>query len=116
MELLEVQFAGTTVRSWLLGVAIALAVFLVLRLFKAVLVGRLAALVKRTRTEWDDILVAALRNTKTLFLVLVALYTAGVLFVPSDRLREVLTAAVVLGVIVQGGIWANAAIVFWLES
>jgi hypothetical protein len=116
MELLEVQFAGTTVRNWLLAVAVAVAAFLVLRLLKAILVGRLTALAKRTRTQWDDILVAVLRNTKSLFIVLVAIYTAGAIFVPADRLREALSVAVVLGLIVQGGVWTNAAIATWLES
>jgi small-conductance mechanosensitive channel len=116
MEFLELQFAGTTVRNWLLWITVALAAFLVLRLLKAMLVGRLAALAGRTRTTWDDIFVAALRKTKTIFLILVALFVAGAFFVPGGWVREVLSAAVVLGLIIQGGVWVNAAIAFWLET
>jgi small-conductance mechanosensitive channel len=116
MELLEFHFAGTTIRNWLLGLATAIVVVFVLRLLKAFLVGRLSSLAKRTRTEWDDTLVAALRKTRNLFLVLVALYAGGALFVPVERLRAVLSVAVVLGLIVQGGIWATTGMGFWLES
>ncbi|MEJ2722964.1 MAG: mechanosensitive ion channel family protein, partial [bacterium] len=116
MHFLEIEFAGTTVKTWLFGVATALAVFVVLRLLKAVLVGRLAALAKRTTTEWDDVVVDAIRNTKSLFLILVALYAGAAAFAPAGRLRAALTVAVVLGLIVQGGLWANAAVASWLES
>lgn len=110
MKYLGFEFAGNTVQNWLLGAAIAVGVFVSLRVVQAIIVKRLDALARRTRTEWDDTAVAALRKTHAVFFVIVSLYTAGAFFVPTGAIRGALSAAVVLAVIVQGGVWANAAV------
>ena len=116
MQYLDHEFAGNTVGNWLLAVAVTLAVFVILRLLKSFIVGRLAAVAERTSTDWDDLVVAALRRTKTLFLFIVAVYASGVFFLPTGRVGAILATVLILGVIVQAGIWINAGITQWLES
>jgi len=116
MGFLETEFAGAMVRAWLIAAGVAAGSFLVLRVVQAILVGRFAALARRIEKPWTEILVAALRKTKALFLVLVALWAAAEFVLPQERLAGVLTTLAGLGLILQAGIWANAAINAWLES
>ena len=116
LEYLDYQLVGNSVRNWLFAAGVIVAVFTTLRLSQAVILGRLARMAEKTATSWDDIVVAALRKTKVLFLLLVALWAGVTLFVPIERVRAVLGAAVGLGVIIQGGLWVNSGISLWLRS
>jgi len=64
MDLLNYTFYGNAVRQWVIALAITLAVLVGLRLLVSVVIGRVLALSKRTRTDWDDLVahaIAALR-------------------------------------------------------
>jgi small-conductance mechanosensitive channel len=116
MKYLDTEFAGVTLQNWLLGAAVAVGVFIALRIARAVLVSRLGKLTKRTSVQWDDAVVAALRKTNAVFLGIVSVYIAAAFFVPEGTIRGFLSAVAVFALIVQGGIWASAAIASWLKS
>jgi small-conductance mechanosensitive channel len=116
MEYLEVEFAGSTVQTWLLAAGVAVGVFVVLRVVQAVVVRRLGAVASRTDIRWDDVLVDTLRRTNPLFLTFAAMYTSGAFVLPAGGLKAFLSTVLVLALIVQGGIWANAAVASWLRS
>jgi small-conductance mechanosensitive channel len=116
MKFLELEFLGNTLQNWLLAVAVAAGIFVALRVIQALVVRRLDAISSRTQTYWDDTLVAALRRTHAAFLVVVSLYVASVFFVPAGSIGGSLSAAAVLALILQGGVWANASITYWFKS
>ena len=71
MEFLDTVFLGNTIRHWAIAIAVMLATIIVLRVVRAVLVNRMTALAKRTATDWDDIITAALAKTSLLFVLVV---------------------------------------------
>jgi small-conductance mechanosensitive channel len=92
------------------------ATFVVLRLVQGVLVVRLEKLTERTRTEWDDLVVDALRKTKSLFLVVVAIFAGATLLDLSGTVRSILRSTTVIAFLVQAGLWASSGLMFWLQS
>jgi small-conductance mechanosensitive channel len=116
MEFLELELLGLTIRRWLGGLALAVAVFVVLRLLQAIVRGRFVALARHTKTEWDDILVGALGRTRSLFLVVAAVYTASAYLFPAGRAQSVVRVVFVFGLLWQVGVWASTGVSLWLDS
>jgi small-conductance mechanosensitive channel len=116
MGLLQHELYGNTVGDWLLVAAAVVVAFAVLRGLQALIAGRLAALAKRTETQWDDIVLHSLRSTKALYLVVLSLFIAGSLIVPTPQVRSFLKTLLVLASVVQGGIWFNAGIKAWVDA
>ena len=57
-----------SLRAWAISIAVALAAFVALLLVRALLLGRLSAIAKRTTTDLDDILVEIVARTRPYFL------------------------------------------------
>jgi small-conductance mechanosensitive channel len=97
---------------WILGVAIAAGVYLVLSLARRLLLRR----VERSGQQvgWRNGLRQALVRTSSLFLLVVAIY-AGTFFValppPVDR---AITSALVIALFLQGALWASQIVVGWV--
>ena len=73
-SILQISFLGNAVYDWLGAALIFLAVILVLKIFKLILVGRLKSLSAKTKTEIDNMVVDALEKIHWPFYVLVAIY------------------------------------------
>jgi small-conductance mechanosensitive channel len=116
MELLNETFFDNSVKTWLIALGVTVATFVVLRLVQGVLVVRLEKLTERTRTEWDDLVVDALRKTKSLFLVVVAIFAGATLLDLSGTVRSILRSTTVIAFLVQAGLWASSGLMFWLQS
>ncbi len=116
MDLLTISFYGNTLRAWLIALFVVLATAAALRAFQALGIRQISRLAERTDDLWDDAFVDLLRHTRWLFLLIVALF-AGSLFVAlPERVRAIANAVVVIALLAQGGLWLNAAIVFWLDN
>jgi small-conductance mechanosensitive channel len=87
-----------------------------LYLLRFIAMRRLSTLAERTETRWDDGAVQVLKRTNALFLLLVALFAGATLVQLPEGLRTTLNQFLVIALIVQGGIWINAAIGFWLRQ
>jgi small-conductance mechanosensitive channel len=116
MSFLESEWYGSSVRDWLLVAGLTVVGFAVLRLLQALLVGRLAALARKTTTEWDDIFVQALRQTKALFLLIIACFASVRILIPEAAVGGALGTVLVLATCIQGGIWASAGLRAWLDA
>jgi small-conductance mechanosensitive channel len=116
MEFLNTVFLGNTVRQWAVATVVTLAAIIALRVVKAAVLNRLSALAKRTATEWDDIVSAALAKTSSLFLLAVGVYVGIQGLTLSVRVRGIAGSVVVVVALVQAGIWAGAILTAWLES
>ncbi|MGD2121262.1 MAG: mechanosensitive ion channel family protein [Gemmatimonadota bacterium] len=116
MTFLQTTFLENTAQSWLIGVGMALAAFLVLRVAVSMAGGRFARLSERTKNRWDDILSAAFQKTKSLVLLVFALLVGAIpLTLPSD-VMDVLKAAAAIAFILQVGLWLNGAVGAWVAT
>jgi small-conductance mechanosensitive channel len=108
-------FYHNSVRQWGIAIAVALVAFAALLLVRAILVGRLGALAKRTTTDVDNILVELVARTKPYFLIAAAIvFGSHFLVLPptTDRYFDAIFAILLL---VQCGLWAAGAVDLWIH-
>lgn len=115
MALLEGIYLGNTVQDWLIAVGILVGAFLLLSSVKRVLISRLSRLAAITAHEFDDLLVAVLKNTKTFILFATSTYLATTILTLKPTLTGPGLKLLVLTLLLQGGFWVSAGITFWLE-
>lgn len=115
-DLFEWTFWGNTLTSWTVAAVVALAVGVGLRLVARIVVSRMRALADRTSTNLDDLLVDLLGRTKGLFVVLVAVWAASLTLDLSTAVQGRIRALLVLGFLLQAGIWASGVVLHLLES
>jgi small-conductance mechanosensitive channel len=114
MSVIQRELFGNPVWAWVVAVAIAGLVPLVLKALKRLIVHRLAAVAQRTTTPLDDLAAEVLGRTKAFFLVLVAIYAgSGVLILP-DVVNRVVHFLTVLALLLQVGIWGSTGVSFWM--
>lgn len=105
-------YFGNTIKAWLISAAIAVVVYLTLVLIKRLVVSRLGALATRTDNAFDDAIVEVIRNTRTFFLIAVAVY-AGIRGIHVDpRLIGPLETFLELLILFQVGLWASGLVGF----
>ena len=75
-DLLTLQLLGNNLFRWLTALLVAVAVFIILRIARALIRGRVQAFVKKTPILTDDVLVHLLSATRSFFLASVALIIA----------------------------------------
>jgi small-conductance mechanosensitive channel len=115
MNVIQRELFGNPVWAWLVAVAIAGLVPLVLKALKRFILHRLAAVAQRTTTPLDDLAAEVLGGTRAFFLVLAAVYAgSSVLTLPEvvDRAIHFLS---VLALLVQVGIWGSTGVSFWMK-
>ena len=110
MSLLERSFYGNSWESWLVAVAITAATFVGLWLVGRLVRGRMSKLAARTATGLDDMVVHVLGATKRLFYIVLALYAAALSLALPDSIATLLDRFVVIALVIQGGVWASAAL------
>lgn len=112
----DIVFLGNPLRTWLLAAATAIFVFIALWAAKRLLVRYVAKLSGKTKTYIDDVIRESIARTRTFFVVFVSLYAgSGVLFMTDDVARTI-NRIVGLVIIIQIGIWGNAAIRTVIDS
>lgn len=108
-------YLDNTVRQWLAAAGILAGSTLALFLIERFLLGRFARFARHTRTPLDDFLAYALRRTKLALLSLVAIFLASLPLTVDPRWELVLRRVAAIAIVVQGGVWAVAAITFWVD-
>jgi small-conductance mechanosensitive channel len=97
---------------WILGLAIAVGVYMVLALARRLLLRR----VERSDAQvgWLHGLRQALVRTSSLFLLVLAIY-AGTFFVTlPPAVDRAITSALVIALFLQGALWASHVVVGWI--
>ncbi|MGH2403720.1 MAG: hypothetical protein ACRDGN_04570 [bacterium] len=112
MRLLEWTCYGNPVGAWLGALAMAVVVFVGLRVLMGLAIRRLARRAEATRTEMDDHAVDLLRRTRFPFVLALAVYVGSfALDLPPGPSRA-LDIAVVIAILVQIALWVNRLIAF----
>jgi small-conductance mechanosensitive channel len=115
MSFLDTMVFGNSLERWMIALAVATAIVIALRLFERVVIRRLHALAGRTKTDWDDLLAHTLSQTKLLVLGVLAVFAAAHILTLPVRTRSFIDTATVLALLIQGGIWAAAAVAATLD-
>jgi small-conductance mechanosensitive channel len=107
-----IQIGREQAVAWILGLAIAVGVYLVLAFARRLLLRRVER--SDARAGWLSGLRQALVRTSPLFLLVLAIY-AGTFFVElppaADRL---INSALVIALFLQGALWASHIVVGWI--
>lgn len=115
MEFLETVILRNTVREWLFAATVALLIFVVLRVAVIALVRRVAKLAAKTETQWDDLIIGALKETKSLLFLVAAIYVGSVGLELDPRVSSTLETVAIIALLVQAGIWVSAGVSAWIE-
>ncbi|PKN86132.1 MAG: mechanosensitive ion channel protein MscS [Deltaproteobacteria bacterium HGW-Deltaproteobacteria-1] len=116
MDLLESIYLGNTVRDWLIAAVILIVIFAVLKIIQRVAIGKLSKLALSTNNQIDDLLVSMLKQTKFIILLVASAYVASHAITIKPSFAALWQKAVILILIVQGGLWAGAGISFGMKQ
>jgi len=109
------RLLGNSVEDWLYAAGTAAVAFLLMHAALKFAVFRLGKFAAGTKTPLDDFIVDLLRRTSSLSLLAVALFLGSLSLVVPPAAGRALDVALVMVVILQGALWGNAAIRFWLS-
>ena len=116
LEFLDQTFLGNSLLQWLFAVAALLLSYLLLRLAKRIAAHRLAALATRTETQWDDVVASAIGKTKSLFLLVAALFIASQFLQLPERTQSIFHNLFIIALLIQAGIWIGVITISTLEQ
>jgi small-conductance mechanosensitive channel len=105
LEFMNQAILGNTLIQWTLAIIVLLFSFVLLQLAKRIAKNHLPDLTYMTDTQWDDIIVAAIKQTKTLFLLVVSIFIGSMFLQLPDRVHSVLQVTFIIVLLIQLGIW-----------
>jgi small-conductance mechanosensitive channel len=114
MEFLEKIYLGNTLQNWLVTACILVVVFAVLKIIQRIAISKLSKLAAATENQIDDLVVSMLRQTKILTLLVASAYMASYAITLKPSVAALWQKAVILILIVQGGLWISAGVSFVL--
>ena len=114
MELLDKVYLGNTLQNWMIAVCVLIVVFSVLKIIQRIVISRLSKLAATTDNQIDDLVVSMLKQTKFLILLVASAYIASHAITIKPSIAALWQKAVILILIIQGGLWASAGISFAL--
>jgi len=112
-ELLGSPVYGNPLSDWLIALAMALSINVVVAALKWLVRVRLRVLAERTDTAVDDSLVSALLQSKQALVLVISLAVAANYLVLPDALMTVLRGLAIIAGFVQLGLYLGALIEFW---
>lgn len=113
--LMETPTWGNTPTEWLIATVVALAAAALALTAKGMIHRRLSRRAPETKGLWDDWLVATLPGTRALLVLVLAAWAGGQLLTLSPAITRGLDRAAIIALLIQGGIWLNRSLVFWLK-
>jgi small-conductance mechanosensitive channel len=103
------------VYDWLVAIAIAVGIYLVMRLGKAIVQRRLGQLATKTATDWDDLIVALIERIHILFLLVLAFYAGSLKLDLPSSVSVFLKKGVFVVFLFQVALLGSHAIKFLIE-
>ncbi len=116
MEFLQTEIAANSLQAWLISAAIAVTVFLVMGIIRFIGVKQFSRLDKRNDVPIWPILLVVVRQTKWIFILLLALFIGSSVIEMPGRSREIFTTIVIVALLVQAGLWGAAALQEMVEQ
>jgi small-conductance mechanosensitive channel len=113
--LLARHWLGASGLQWFIALVIVFGATPLLLVARRLLAARLRQLADRTRTDLDDFVVGLVERTRGWFLTLLALRGATLVFDLPERWDHRAQIALVIGGMVQGGLWAGALVGYLVD-
>jgi small-conductance mechanosensitive channel len=101
--------------NWLVAIAIAGGIYLVVRLGKAIALRRLRQLAKKTVTDWDDLILELIERIHGLFLLIMALYAGSLILKLPSSLSNFFKKGIFVIILFQFALIGSQAIRFFIE-
>jgi small-conductance mechanosensitive channel len=114
LEKLDVLILGNRLFEWIISLAIFVAAAIALKLFIHFIVAKLKLFAEKTDTQWDDLVVAALKNTHFGFILSFALYLSTLHLKFSPKTELLISKLMILGFLVQVGFWSSTFVSAWV--
>jgi small-conductance mechanosensitive channel len=105
MDYLEIQFWDNTVLDWIKAAAIFISVFIVLKIVKNILVNKLSKIVEGTKSNFDDIFLKVVEQTKDLFLLLAGIYSGMQILNIPESWQGITNKVFMVITALQTGLW-----------
>lgn len=115
MDFLTDTFLGNTPRAWAVALGLAVVTYAALRIVTVRVVGGLARAAAGTRARWDDVLTDALKATKRLLLLIVAVFAGATALDLQPRIVGILRSVTIIALLVQSGLWVSKGLTSWLR-
>ncbi len=110
MEILQTQFAGNALQSWLSALLIALAALVIVTTLRYVMCRHLNRLAGQTGLAFWPVLAAVVQRTKWLSILILGLFLGSIAISMPDKLRTAMNTAAIIVLLIQAGLWAAAAL------
>ena len=114
MPILDQQYLGNTLHTWLIACGITVASHLILKAAQWLVAHRLSKVTKATKTQLDDFAVEVIKKTRFFFLFTVSLYAGLSILSLSAATQRTVDTIIILALLLQSGMWVSGAISFWL--
>ncbi|MGD2112952.1 MAG: mechanosensitive ion channel family protein [Gammaproteobacteria bacterium] len=111
---LDYRLLDNTLQGWLIALAVTLLAMFALSLLRRLGQSRLTAFARQTDNRWDDAASEMFGHTRGLFILIVALFLGSLFLTLSDEYRQIISRIAAIALLMQGGLWLNGALVFWL--
>jgi small-conductance mechanosensitive channel len=109
------SFLGSSLLHWAIAAGIAMAVFLTLLLVRRLIVRRLGRRAELTPGRRDDIAVDLARRTRSLLILIPAVWLGSLGLSLSVTARGILAGAAKVSLFLQLALWASHAIDLWVS-
>jgi small-conductance mechanosensitive channel len=116
MGFLDRIYYGNNVKTWLIAAAMVVAVVVGARIVRGVVAIRLRRLTSKTDTRLDDLALDVLGHTRSLPVLVMALYIGSLSLILDPRIHRYLPMVAIAALTVQLGIWASAAVRYWIND
>lgn len=113
MFVLDQIYLGNSVLKWVIALAAAVAIYLLLTVLRRTVGNRLKKMADRTTTDIDDLIVDLVRvRTKKILLLVLAVYGASLFLVLPANIEKMIGGTVFIALFLQVGLWGNGLINF----
>jgi small-conductance mechanosensitive channel len=114
LGMLDYKLVGNSVENWLIALAVAVMALIVLYVIKRLSMSRLTSLARQTENKWDDAAADMLSRTRSPFIFIIALFMGSLFLSLANEYRQIAYSMAAIALLVQGGIWLNGLLLFWL--
>ncbi|QGZ41031.1 small-conductance mechanosensitive channel [Pseudoduganella flava] len=104
---------GNPIQEWATALAVAFACAVLLIVIRTFLIHRLDAAAERTETRVDDWLLRMMRNTYSVFIVILALYLGSLMLEFPKKYEVWLWRVAVTTMLIQAAIWGDTGVRVW---
>lgn len=117
MEILQTIIAGNSLQTWFFALSISCVVWLALLTIRQLLVKQLTRIsVQRPGVSLWPVMVAVVRRTKFLFLLILALFIATVVMKIPAKTADTLNIVVIVTALIQMALWALVGLQVAIEE